>query len=197
MSSPSQSVTALLEAWGHGDDGALGRLIPVVYRELRRVAHRYMARERMGHTLQTTALVNEAYLRLVDLHPFSWQDRVHFFAISARLMRRILVDDARARESLKRGGGAVHVSLDEVSPATREPDVDVLALDEALTKLTAFDSRKARVVELRYFAGLTVEETADALEVSPETVLRDWTIAKLWLLRELTCEARDTSGHTR
>jgi RNA polymerase sigma factor (TIGR02999 family) len=175
----------LLLAWRGGDPGALDTLVPLVYAELRRLAHRQMRGERIGHPLQTTALVNEAYLRLVDSHRVHWQNRAHFFAIAAGLMRRVLVDAARARESLKRGGKAVHVSLDDAPGLSRTPDVDVIALDHALEALADLDARKSQVVELRYFGGLSVDETAEALGVSPETVTRDWRMAKLWLVREL------------
>jgi RNA polymerase sigma-70 factor, ECF subfamily len=178
-------VTDLLVAWGRGDASALEHLVPLVHGELRRLARREMRRERAGHTLQTTALVNEAYLRLVDLSRVQWQDRAHFFAMSARLMRRMLVDHARARESRKRGGGARKISLDEALVVSEERGADLVALDDALQALAAFDDRKSRVVELRFFGGLGVEETAEALHVSPETVMRDWRLAKVWLLREL------------
>ncbi len=183
----------MLLAWRQGDTGALDRLLPLVYGELHRLAHRHMRDERKGHPLQTTALVNEASLRLVDSDRVQWQNRAHFFAISAQLMRRILVDAARSRDSLKRGQGVVHVDLDETAVVSPEPDVDVLALDEALTRLAALDARKSKVVELRYFGGLSVEETAQAIEVSPETVMRDWSMAKLWLLRELKRGTGDDS----
>jgi RNA polymerase sigma factor (TIGR02999 family) len=182
----TQDVTGLLHAWRSGDGAALDRLMPVVYTELHRIAHFHMRGERQGHSLQTTALVNEAYLRLVDSDRVRWRDRVHFFAMSAQLMRRVLVDAARSRDSLKRGGDIVHVDVDRTPIAAATPDVDVIALDELLTKLEALDGRKSRVVELRYFGGLSVEETAEALDVSPQTVMRDWSTAKLWLLRELT-----------
>ena len=178
-------VTRLLLAWHDGNAEALRALVPLVYAELHRLAHRHMRGERHGKTLQTTALVNEAYLRLVDSERVRWQNRTHFFAISAQLMRRILVDAARARGSLKRGGAVVHVTLDESAVVSRKSDADLVALDEALTRLAALDARKGKVVELRYFGGLTVEETAEALHVSRDTVMRDWRIAKLWLLREL------------
>jgi RNA polymerase sigma factor (TIGR02999 family) len=174
-----------LLAWRDGDRAALEQLVPLVYAELHRLAHREMRRERPGHTLQTTALVNEAYLRLVDSSRVRWQNRAHFFAIAAQLMRRILVDDARARASSKRGGDAVRVAMEDSPVASPPPDVDLLALDEAMARLAAVDMRKSQVVELRYFGGLSVEETAEALHVSPETVMRDWKVAKLWLLREL------------
>jgi RNA polymerase sigma-70 factor, ECF subfamily len=181
-----EEVTDLLLAWGRGDRSALDRLIPLVYEELRRLAHRYMGQERPGHTLQTTALVNEAYLRLIDASRVRWQNRAHFFAVSAQLMRRILVDFARAHRNLKRGGAAQQVSLDEALPVAREPDADLVALDEALTALAAIDPRQARAVELRFFGGLSVDEAAEVLKVSPETVHRDWRVAKAWLLRELS-----------
>jgi RNA polymerase sigma factor (TIGR02999 family) len=181
-------VTALLQAWGEGDEVALERLLPVVHDELRRLARRYMAGEHQGHTLQATALVNEAYLRLVDVHKVRWQNRAHFFAMSARLMRRILVDSARARHYQKRGGGAQQVSLDEALVVSEEPGQDLVALNDALEALATHDERKSRVVELRFFGGLTVDETAEVLKVSPETVMRDWGFAKRWLLRELKRE---------
>jgi len=188
-----QEVTQLLQAWSRGDSSALEKLTPLVYRELHRLAHRYMDFENPGHTLQTTALVNEAYLRLVS-NRASWQNRAHFFAISAQLMRQILVDFARSRHQLKRGGQVQRVSLDEALVSSKEPDADLVALDDALTALTAVDSRKSRVVELRFFGGLSVEETAEVLKVSVDTVLRDWRLAKLWLLRELNrAEKRETS----
>ena len=187
MAAPrTHEITALLRAWTAGDEQALEKLTPLVYRELDRRAHRYMAREPAGHILQTTALVNEAYLRLVDLQEFTWQDRAHFFAVCARLMRQILIDLARARLYQKRGPEAIHVSLEEASPASEEPRVDLLALDEALTTLARMDPRKGRVVELRFFGGLSVKETAEVLSVSPETVMRDWKFAKACLHGELS-----------
>jgi RNA polymerase sigma-70 factor (ECF subfamily) len=182
---PAPGVTDLLVAWGLGDASALEHLVPLVHGELRRLARREMRRERAGHTLQTTALVNEAYLRLVDLSRVRWQDRAHFFAMSARLMRRILVDHARSRASRKRGGGVKRVSFDEALVVSEEPGPDLVALDEALHALAAFDDRKSQVVEMRFFGGLSVDEAAEALHVSPETVMRDWRLAKVWLLREL------------
>jgi RNA polymerase sigma factor (TIGR02999 family) len=179
-------VTGLLRAWGQGDEQALERLTPLVYRELHRIASRCMARERPDHTLQATALVNEAYLRLVDAKGVSWQDRAHFFAISARTMRRILVDLARSRRYQKRGGGAEPLSLDESLVMRGRPGADLVALDDALNALAAMDSRSSGVVELRFFGGLSVEETAEVLKVSPETVMRDWKLAKAWLFRELS-----------
>ena len=178
-------ITELLLAWNQGDPQALDRLMPLVQDELHRLAHRYMAGERAGHPLQTTALVNEAYLRLIDSSRVRWQNRAHFFAVSAQLMRRILVDVARARKKLKRGGDVVQVSLDEAMVIPHEPGADLVALDEALTTLAAFDERKSKIVELRFFGGLTIEETAEVLEISPMTVMRDWALAKIWLLREL------------
>ncbi len=184
-SSP-QEVSLLLRAWRGGDQSALEKLMPLVYDELRRLAHRYMIREKAGHTLQTTALVNEAYIRLVDLKRIEWQDRAHFFAISASFMRRILVDFARSREYQKRGGDAKKVSLDESLFVSPEPGADLIRIDEALGALAEFDARKAKVVELRFFGGMTEEETAEVLHVSRETVKRDWRLARNWLLCELT-----------
>jgi RNA polymerase sigma-70 factor (ECF subfamily) len=182
---PSGQVTRLLHAWSDGDQGALERLLPLVEAELRRIARAYMARERRDHTLQATALVNEAFVRLVDARGLRWHDRAHFFGISARLMRRVLVDHARARGYRKRGGGAQRVTLTEVIAMSRGPDLDVLALDRALERLATVDERKSRVIELRFFGGLNVEETAEVLHVSNDTVKRDWRLARLWLVREL------------
>jgi RNA polymerase sigma factor (TIGR02999 family) len=191
---PSKNeVTKLLRAWGTGDDKALERLTPVVERELHRMAHHCMAKERPGHTLQTTALVNEVYLRLVDVHAVDWQDRAHFFAISARMMRRILTDFARSRNYQKRGAGAVEVSLDEALVVTPEKDADIMALDEALTEFAGLYPRQGQVVELRFFGGLEVEEIAEALKVSPVTVKRDWRFAKAWLLKSMSGEEGDGS----
>jgi RNA polymerase sigma factor (TIGR02999 family) len=184
-------VTQLLKAWGQGDDRALERLTPVVEDELHRMAHRCMARENPGHTLQTTALVNEVYLRLIDIHAVTWQDRAHFFAMSARLMRRVLTDFARSRNYQKRGGGAVQVSLDEGLLLVPEKNADILALDEALTRFAALYPRQSQVVELPFFGGLEVEEAAEALKTSPVTVKRDWRFAKAWLLRALSGEKGD------
>ena len=181
----SQEITQLLLAWNEGDEQALDRLMPLVQDELHRLAHRYMTGERPGHPLQTTALINEAYLRLIDSSRVRWQNRSHFFAVSAQLMRRILVDVARARNKLKRGGDAVQVSLDEALVISREPSADLVALDDALKTLATFDERKSKVIELRFFGGLSIEETAEVLKVSPATVMRDWGLAKIWLLREL------------
>jgi RNA polymerase sigma factor (TIGR02999 family) len=185
MIGPSPHITELLLAWNKGDDQALDRLMPLVHDELHRLAHHYIAGERPGHPLQTTALVNEAYLRLIDSSRVRWHNRAHFFAVSAQLMRRILVDMARARQKLKRGGGAIQVALDEAAVLAHEPSADLVALDEALNTLAAFDERKSKVVELRFFGGLSVEETAEVLKVSAVTVMRDWGLAKAWLLREL------------
>ena len=180
-------VSALLRAWSDGDHLALDALIPIVYGELRRLAHRYMRRERAGHSLQTTALVNEAYIRLVDYKRMQWQNRAHFFAVSAQVMRRILVDRAR-RQNLKRGRRVQHVPLDETAVVSHDPPVDLIALDDALNSLARVDARKVQVVEMRFFGGLTVDETAVVLKVSPVTVRRDWSAAKIWLYRALSGE---------
>jgi RNA polymerase sigma factor (TIGR02999 family) len=182
----AREVTALLQAWNAGDEGARDKLIPLLYRELHALAHHYMAGEQQDATLQTTALVNELYVRLVDIQRIGWTGRTHFFAVCAQLMRRVLVDVARSRKAAKRGGHAVHVPMDEHRLSSPEPPVDILALDDALDRLAAFDARKSQVVELRFFGGLDVEETAVALDVSPQTVQRDWRLAKLWLFRELS-----------
>lgn len=186
--SPAHEVTSLLQAWRGGDAKALERLIPFVYRELHQAAHRQMLGERSGHTLQTSALINEVYLRLVGLQELAWQNRAHFLAVCARLMRQILTDYARARIRLKRGGGVHEISLDSNLLVFKEPRVDVLALNDAMTRLAALDERKSKVVELRFFGGLTVDETSEALGVSVETVQRDWKVAKVWLVRELRAE---------
>jgi RNA polymerase sigma factor (TIGR02999 family) len=178
-------VTDLLIAWHGGEGQALERLIPLVHDELHRLAQRYMAGERAGHPLQPTALVNEAYLRLIDSSRVRWQDRTHFFAVAAQLMRRILVDVARDRQRQKRGGDVMHVPLDEAHPVAHASNQMVIALDDALQALAQFDARKSRVVELRFFGGLTVQETAAVLEVAPITIMRDWDLAKSWLRREL------------
>lgn len=182
----AKEITQLLRAWSGGDSQALEKLTPLVYAELHRTAQRYMAHERPGHTLQTTALINEVYLRLVEFEEVSWHDRAHFFAVCARLMRRILTDFARARRRLKRGGDGRQLSLDEKLYVSAEPAPDLVALDQALNRLAGVDQRKSEVVELRFFGGLTAEETAEVLKVSQETVKRDWKLAKLWLLRELS-----------
>ena len=185
LNHPTRTVTGLLHEWGNGDEAALERLIPLVYRELHQIARRCMAGERAGHSVQATALVNEAYLRLVDTPDVDWQDRAHFLAVAARVMRRILVDHARAHLSQKRGGRAGKVSLDDALVVADDPRQDFVALDDALNALAAFDERKSRVVELRFFGGLTVEETASALRVGPDTVMRDWRLAKAWLQLEM------------
>jgi len=181
-------VTQLLQAWSDGDQAALEKLVPFVYGELHRLAKRYMAQERPDHTLQTTALVNEAYLRLVDSGQMNWRNRAHFFAVSAQVMRRILIDYARSRGSLKRGAESSPVSLDEAPAVTHEPRPDLLALDDALKDLAVIDPRKSQVVELRFFGGLSVEETAEVLKVSADTVMSDWKLAKIWLRHELDRE---------
>ena len=182
----SHDVTRLLKAWSTGDEEALAKLTPLVYRQLREIARRYMAGERDGHTLQTTALVHEAYVRLVDCGKVNWQDRAHFFAVSAQLMRRILIDFARSRGYLKRGGAIPHMSLEDAPAVCDQPDVNLVALDDALKALAAIDERKSKVVELKFFGGLNVEETAEVLRISSDTVIRDWRLAKIWLLRELS-----------
>ena len=183
--SSETDVGALLQAWGDGDRDALEQLTPIVYEELRRLARYFMRGERAAITLQTTALVNEAYLKLVDFKHMRFKDRAHFFAVSAQLMRRILVDHARKR-NLKRGSGIQHVSLDEIGTQGREPDADLVMLDDAMLALAGFDARKARVVELRFFGGLSVEETGEVLNVSPVTVMHDWNTARAWLYREMS-----------
>jgi RNA polymerase sigma factor (TIGR02999 family) len=191
MPPETAQVTLLLKAWSAGDPTALDRLAPLVYDELRRMAHRYMCNERGGNTLQTTALVNEAYLRLIDVHTVVWNGRAHFFAVSAQMMRRILVDAARARASAKRGGlmkRADHytaINLDEIPDISSRRGAELIAIDDALQRLAEFDPRKARVIELRFFGGLSVEETAEVLKLSPQSIMRDWKLAKAWLTREL------------
>ena len=192
MAAPwSSNVTGLLRAWGQGDENALQKLIPLVYDQLHVAARRYMAGERAGHTLQTTALIHETYLRLVDIRHVQWQDRAHFLAVCAQLMRRILIDFARSRGYQKRGGAASHVNFDEALIVTAQPDFDLVALDDALNRLAKLDERKSKVVELRFFGGLEVKETAEVMKVSVDTVMRDWKMAKVWLLREL----RGGAGH--
>lgn len=181
----SQNITHLLKEWSDGDQQALDELTPLVYEELRQQAARYLRKERPGHSLQATALINEAFLRLIDVRNVEWQSRAHFFAIAANLMRRILVDHARRRDAEKRGGDQIRLTLDDTVAIAREPDVDLLAIDEALNRLAAIDEQQARVVELRFFSGLSVEETAAALGVSPKTVKRDWSVARAWLRREI------------
>jgi RNA polymerase sigma factor (TIGR02999 family) len=187
---PGQDVTHLLRAWSEGDTQALERLTPLVYQELYRRAHWQMAREQVGHTLQATALVNEIYIRMVDLRGVSWRDRAHFFAMSSRLIRQILIDAARSKRAQKRGGQSPHVVIDESLLVSEEPRADVIALDDALSTLATIDPRKSQVVELRFFGGLDIEETAAVLGISPETVKRDWKLAKAWLRRELTQRTR-------
>jgi RNA polymerase sigma factor (TIGR02999 family) len=181
-----EPITGLLVAWSRGEESALAQLTPLVLGELRRLARSYLRRERGDHTLQTDALVNEAYLRLVDLSQVEWRDRAHFFALSARLMRRILVDYARSRQVKKRGGGAERIAVDEFDKFPPDRGVDFVALDDALSALAVIDTRKAQVVELRFFGGLSVAEMAETLNVSEQTVMRDWRFARLWLLRELS-----------
>jgi len=183
---PGHQVTQLLVRWREGDQRALDELMPLVYDELRRLASHYMRGERPGHTLQTSALVNEAYLRLAGHEEMRWQDRAHFFAVAAQAMRRILVDHARRRGNRKRGGDAVRVALDEALVVSEGRAEEVVALDEALSRLAEVDSRKSQLVELRFFGGLSIEETAEVLKVSPGTVMRDWTFVKAWLLKEIT-----------
>jgi RNA polymerase sigma factor (TIGR02999 family) len=192
MDGPSPNeITRLLHAWSAGDQEALNRLMPLVYDALHRAAHRYMAREAMGHTLQTTALINEVYVHLVDAKEIPWQSRAHFHAVCARLMRRILTDFARARHALKRGGDLAHISIEDAPGLAAKSWSDLVRIDDALRALATTDLRKGQVVELRFFGGLSVQETARVLNVSPETVMRDWKVAKVWLLRELSGERVD------
>jgi RNA polymerase sigma factor (TIGR02999 family) len=181
-----RDVTQLLVAWSNGDEAARDQLMPLVYEELHRLAHHYMNRERPGHTLQTSALVNEAFVRLVDQRDVHWQNRSHFFGIAAQMMRRVLVDYARSRQYQKRGGDVVQVSLNEDLIVSSEQTAEVVALDDALKSLATFDQRKCQIVELRFFAGLSIEEAAQVLGVSPGTVMRDWTLAKAWLRKEIS-----------
>jgi RNA polymerase sigma factor (TIGR02999 family) len=203
MTSSPKSVTQLLIEWREGDQTALDRLIPLVYEEMRRLARYYMRRERREHTLQTTALINEAYIRLVEHKGMRWQNRAHFYAVAAQAMRRILVDHARSRNYEKRGGGGHMVELDEAATVAREQAAEMVALDEALNNLAVVDPRQSKVVELRYFGGMNVEETAEVLGVSSVTVMRDWRAAKAWLLREITSDERlnniviETRGKSR
>jgi RNA polymerase sigma factor (TIGR02999 family) len=187
----SQEVTLMLQAWGEGDQSALEKLTPLVEAELRRLAHHYLARERPGHTLQTTALINEAWLRLIDWKRVSWQNRAHFFGVSARLMRYILVGFARARKQQKRGGGAQQVSLEEAAAVSDERSDDLVALDDALQALAKYDPRKCQIVELRFFGGMSVEEAAEVMKVSPITIIREWNKARAWLYQELSEEMLD------
>jgi RNA polymerase sigma-70 factor, ECF subfamily len=190
MAEPSpQEITQLLMAWSKGDEAALEKLIPLVYKELHRLAHRYLGREHTGHTLQTTALVHEAYMRLIDWKNVQWQNRAHFFAISAQLMRRILVDFARSRHFAKRGGGMRQIEFDEAMAIAPARSVDLVALDDALKALATLDARRSQVVELRFFGGLSIAETAEVLKVSSGTVRRDWSLAQAWLHRELSKES--------
>jgi len=186
MPKDAENITDLLVSYGRGDKESLDKLMPAVYDELRRQAARYLRREQPGHTLQTTALIHEAYLRLVDQRNVQWQNRAHFFGIAAQMMRRILVDHARTKKRVKRGGSDIKVSLNDATVAVKGQDLDVVALDEALTRLERIDAQQSRVVELRFFSGLTVEETAEVMQVSPATVKRDWSMAKAWLHRELS-----------
>jgi len=185
MSSSSKEITELLVAWGNGNRAALDKLTPLVYDELHRLAHQYMRKERPGHTLQTSALLNEAFVRLVDQRDVQWRNRAHFFGIAAQMMRRILVDYARSRQYAKRGGGGQRVSLDDAMVVSEARAAEVVSLDDALTALADVDQRKSQIVELRFFGGLSIDETAEVLGVSPGTVMRDWTLAKAWLLREI------------
>ena len=187
-----QEVTQLLAAWSDGDEAALEQLVPIIHAELRRLARHYLKRERAGHTLQTSALVNEAYVRLINWKTARFENRAHFFGVSAQLMRRILVDFARRRPRVE-GGSVRHVSLDEALKVTAEPDADLVALDEALVELAQLDPRKARIVELRFFGGLSVDETASFLDISPATALREWNKAKAWLYRELSADKENGS----
>lgn len=186
MSAPIQEVTRLLQDWRSGDDEALNKLMPLVYDELRRIAAAYLRRERQGHTLQTAALVNEAYLRLVDQTHADWKNRAQFFGVAAQLMRRILVDHARQHKAAKRGSGETRLELDEAINVAGKQDVDVIALDDALRELARFDPRQSRIVEMRYFGGLEIDETAEALNISPATVKREWNSAKAWLFNQLS-----------
>lgn len=189
MTPPSHEVTELLVDWSNGNQAALEKLLPLVYEELHHLAHRYMGRERPGHTLQTSGLVNEAYLRLIDQSRVHWQNRAHFYGIAAQVMRRILVDYARNRHYAKRGGSARQVSLNEALIVSEERSAEVVALDESLKNLAEIDPRKSQIVELRFFVGLSIEETAEVLAVSPGTVMRDWTLAKAWLRRAMTSDS--------
>jgi len=190
MTPSPKSITQLLIEWRDGDEKAIDRLIPLVYDELNRLAHRYMRRESPGHSFQTNDLVNEAYLRLVDHKGMRWQNRAHFYAVAAQAMRRILVDRARSQGSIKRGGRVEMVDLEQASAAPEKQAADLVALDDALIELAKIDQRKAQIVEMRYFGGMSVEETAEALDVSPVTVMRDWKTAKVWLLRALSPESK-------
>lgn len=192
-SAPELGVTGLLQAWSGGDPNALEQIVVLVYPELRKIAHRCLTGERPGHTLQATALVNEAYLRLVDIHSMQWRDRAHFFAVGARIMRRILVDHARSKGYAKRGGGGIRLDFNEALVVSTETDPALVRMDDALTQLAAFDPRKARIVEMRYFGGLNANDIASVLGVSPQTVNRDWSLAKSWLAREMMNGERDVA----
>ena len=185
MTAPPDDITQLLVDWGKGNKLALDGLMPLVYDELHRIASRYLRRERQGHTLQTTALINEAYLRIVDQNRVNWQSRAHFFGVAAQMMRRILVDHARSHLYAKRGGGAQKLTLDEAIATPQERDLDLVALDDALTTLAQVDPQQSRIIELRFFGGLTIEETAEVIGISPATVKRDWNMAKAWLFGEI------------
>jgi RNA polymerase sigma factor (TIGR02999 family) len=187
----SHDLTLILQAWSEGDQSALEKLTPLVEAELRRLAHHYLAQERPGHTLQTTALINEAWLRLIDWKQVSWQNRAHFFGVSARLMRYILVGFARARKQQKRGGAAQRVSLEEAATVSANRSDDLVALDDALQTLAKYDPRKCQIVELRFFGGLSVEEAAEVMKLSPITIIREWNKARAWLYQELSAETRD------
>jgi RNA polymerase sigma factor (TIGR02999 family) len=186
MSASSVEITCLLRAWSSGDSTALEQLAPLIYAELRRIAHGYMRHERRDHSLQATALLHEAYLRLIDVHNVRWQDRAHFFAVSAQMMRRILTDRARACAAAKRGGAGIRLHLDDIPEVGAWRPWELMALDDALTSMAQMDPRKAKVIELRFFAGLSVEETAEVLKASPQTIMRDWKLARIWLERELS-----------
>jgi RNA polymerase sigma-70 factor (ECF subfamily) len=189
MTPSDDSVTQLLIDWRNGDDTALNKLIPVVHKELRRLAHSYMRRERSGHPLQTTALINEAYLKLVDHKGIQWQNRAHFYGVAAQAMRRVLIDEARKRDYIKRGGDINFVPLDEAAGLVQKTAADLIALDDALTALAVFAPRQSQVVEMRHFGGMTTDEIAEALEIGPATVARDWDAAKAWLKRQLSAES--------
>jgi len=191
MTAPTHEISKLLKAWNDGDESALDKLMPLVHDELHRLARRHMRREKPGHILQTSALVNEAYLRLVDASQIHWQNRAHFFGIAARLMRRILVDDARRRHFDKRGGRMIQVALDEVMSVPQEQAANIVALDDALQTLATIDPRQSEIVELRFFGGMSIEETAEFLHVSPGTVMRDWTFARAWLRKEMVAEEQE------
>jgi RNA polymerase sigma factor (TIGR02999 family) len=191
MTDSPQEITELLLAWRHGDQTALDQLMPLVYQELRRLAHHFMGQERPGHLLQTTALVNEAYLRLIDSSRVQWESRAHFFAVAGQLMRRVLVDAARERRSRKRGGGWLQVSLADALVIPGRHGADLISLDDALDALATMDKRKCDIVVMRFFGGLSVEETATVLQISSDTVMRDWQLAKVWLYRELSRDERD------